>query len=103
MMLGWFNAATACASRRKRRIADSESTICGCSTLIATSWFRSGLRAWYTSAIPPRPSKRLISYLPSFWPGDRYEKDGVGKFDMRPYLYERLLELAGAGVMDWSG
>src|SRR5581483_4604216 len=61
---GWLNRAITCASCRKRFSAIGSAAAEGTSSLIATSRPRPGCSARYTAPMPPRPSSRLITYLP---------------------------------------
>src|SRR5580658_2393392 len=76
-MFGWFNEATARASRSKRARRSSRLAICSGNTLTAT--VRSSLvsRARYTSPMPPAPMGARISYGPTLSPG----RSGIKQFN----------------------
>ncbi len=63
-MLGWFSAASVCASRVKRTSRSASSAKTSGRTLIATSRLSFVSRARYTSPIPPAPMAPRISYEP---------------------------------------
>ncbi len=63
-MFGCCRLAAACASRRKRSTKPWSVARAGKSTLTATGRSSNWSRARYTSAMPPRPSRRWSSYRP---------------------------------------
>src|SRR5277367_6699083 len=73
----------ALASRSKR------SENCAAETLIATTRFKRGSRARYTSPMPPAPMGARISYGPSFVPA----KSAIGGVDS--ILWQSRLWLGG--------
>src|SRR5690348_4743892 len=91
------------ASRSKRCFRSGLSDRCDGRTLIATVRSRRVSRARYTSPMPPAPSAPVISYGPSFVPGET-DMRGVGGFyhhssrqSRRSLQHELLVELRERG------
>src|SRR5919112_5100174 len=64
-MFGWLSEPATRDSRRNRWAKDASEAWKAPSSLSATNRSRSVWRARYTSAMPPRPSSRRISYRPT--------------------------------------